>query len=84
MDKGSTTTTTTTQASQPFPFNKHSDGPSDARQRPHRCNAHLEDFLEGLSTWPMDVAGPFKVFLQCLRSKPGQEPPRYIYDPTGK
>ena len=52
-------------------FNKHSTGSSDSRAQPHRCNAHLEDVLEGLSTWPMDVSKPFGVFLQCIKSQPG-------------
>ncbi|KAI7860530.1 hypothetical protein BDC45DRAFT_454957 [Circinella umbellata] len=58
-------------------FNKHSTGSSDSQAQPHRCNAHLEDVLEGLSTWPMDVAKPFGVFWQCIKSQPGQEPLRY-------
>ncbi|KAI8341639.1 hypothetical protein BC941DRAFT_414062 [Chlamydoabsidia padenii] len=59
-----------------FPFNHHSNTPSRAPQS-HRCNEHLEDVLKGLSTWPMDVAAPFHVFLSCLKSKPGEEPPLY-------
>ncbi|KAI9253401.1 hypothetical protein BDA99DRAFT_519672 [Phascolomyces articulosus] len=58
-------------------FNKHSTGPSDAAPQPHRCNGHLEDVLEGVSSWPMDVAKPFSLFLQCIKSQPGQEPVRY-------
>ncbi|CDH52947.1 predicted protein [Lichtheimia corymbifera JMRC:FSU:9682] len=60
-----------------FPLNKHSSGPSNRGAKPHRCNGHLEDLLEGLSTWPLNVSKPFSVFLECMRSKPGQEPPRY-------
>ncbi|KAI9495007.1 hypothetical protein BDB00DRAFT_815458 [Zychaea mexicana] len=54
-------------------FNKHSNGPSDTPQQPHRCNGHLEDVLVGLSSWPMDVSKPFGVFLQCLKSQPGNK-----------
>ncbi|ORX49139.1 hypothetical protein DM01DRAFT_1409603 [Hesseltinella vesiculosa] len=63
-----------------FPLNKHSNAPSQAPHS-HRCNDHLEDVLKGLSKWPMDVAGPFQVFLQCLKSTPGEEPPRYSLAP---
>ncbi|KAI8148340.1 hypothetical protein BJV82DRAFT_663719 [Fennellomyces sp. T-0311] len=58
-------------------FNKHSEGPNNAGPQPHRCNGHLEDVLVGLSSWPMDVAKPFGVFWQCIKSQPGQEPVRY-------
>lgn len=54
-----------------FTLNKHSEAPSTKPEQ-HRCNAHLEDLLEGLSKWPMDVSKPFSVFLQCLRSQPGK------------
>lgn len=54
-----------------FQFNKHSNAPSTAPQQ-HRCNGHLEDVLEGVSQWPMDVSKPFGIFLNCLRSKPGK------------
>jgi hypothetical protein len=53
-----------------FPFNKHSETPNSKPQQ-HRCNAHLEDVLEGLSQWPLDVSKPFSVFLSCLKSQPG-------------
>ncbi|KAI8890536.1 hypothetical protein K501DRAFT_206536 [Backusella circina FSU 941] len=59
-----------------FPLNKHSDKPTQ-KPKQHRCNAHLEDVLEGVSQWPMDVSKPFGIFLECLKSKPGQEPERY-------
>ncbi|KAI8991051.1 hypothetical protein BDF20DRAFT_842384 [Mycotypha africana] len=59
-----------------FEFNKHSNT-SKRKPQQHRCNGHLEDVLEGLTQWPLDVAKPFGLFLTCLRSQPGQEPPRY-------
>ncbi|KAI7908273.1 uncharacterized protein BX663DRAFT_493630 [Cokeromyces recurvatus] len=59
-----------------FIFNKHSDA-SNKTPKQHRCNSHLEDVLEGLSQWPLNVSEPFSLFLACLRSQPGQEPPRY-------
>ncbi|OBZ86580.1 hypothetical protein A0J61_05374 [Choanephora cucurbitarum] len=57
-----------------FVFNKQSNHP-DTKPHQHRCNAHLEDFLEGILAF--DLVKPFGVFLDCLRSQPGQEPPRY-------
>ncbi|KAI8978937.1 hypothetical protein BDB01DRAFT_798640 [Pilobolus umbonatus] len=59
-----------------FVLNRHSNSPSRKKEE-HRCNQHLEDVLEGVSQWPMDVSKPFSIFLQCLRSQPGQEPARY-------
>ncbi|KAI9470616.1 MAG: hypothetical protein EXX96DRAFT_585072 [Benjaminiella poitrasii] len=57
-------------------FNRHSDAPNKPPKQ-HRCNGHLEDVLEGLSQWPLDVTKPFSLFLACLKSQPGQEPLRY-------
>lgn len=54
-----------------FTFNKHSDKKPSAEPVQHRCNGHLEDVLEGISQWPMDVAKPFSLFLSCLKSQPG-------------
>lgn len=54
-----------------FAFNKHSNAPSTPPKQ-HRCNGHLEDLLEGISQWPMDVSKPFSNFLACLRSQPGK------------
>ncbi|RCI04321.1 hypothetical protein CU098_012944 [Rhizopus stolonifer] len=59
-----------------FSLNKHSEA-NHAKPEQHRCNAHLEDVLEGVTKWPLDVAKPFGVFLECLRSQPGNEPDRY-------
>jgi hypothetical protein len=53
-----------------FPFNKHSEA-TNTKPKQHRCNGHLEDVLEGVSQWPMDVSKPFNVFLSCLKSQPG-------------
>lgn len=52
-------------------FNRHSNTPS-AKPKSHRCNEHLEDVLNGISTWPMDFSKPFGVFWKCLRSQPGK------------
>ncbi|KAJ2957431.1 hypothetical protein NQZ79_g6835 [Umbelopsis isabellina] len=57
-------------------FNRHSNTPS-AKPKAHRCNEHLEDVLNGISSWPMDFSKPFGVFWKCLRSQPGQEPTLY-------
>lgn len=65
------------QSKDTFVFNRHSDKKVDPKPRQHRCNGHLEDFLDGISQWPMDVSKPFGVFLDCLKSQPGQEPARY-------
>lgn len=54
-----------------FVLNKRSEAPSSKPQQ-HRCNGHLEDLLEGLTKWPMDVSKPFNVFLECLKSQPGK------------
>ncbi|KAI8059464.1 hypothetical protein BC940DRAFT_313738 [Gongronella butleri] len=62
-----------------FQLNRHSNAPSQAPHA-HRCNNHLEDVLKGLSSWPLDVSQPFHRFLDCLKSQPGNEPPRY--DPS--
>lgn len=62
-----------------FPLNTQSTGPADTKARPHRCNDHLEDLLQGLMSWPMDVAKPFAVYWECLKSQPGiREQGRYI------
>ncbi|KAI9353945.1 hypothetical protein BD770DRAFT_347644 [Pilaira anomala] len=65
------------ERSDSFVFNKHSETNPNGKQTQHRCNPYLEDVLEGLSQWPMDVAKPFSIFLSCLKSQPGQEPTRY-------
>eukprot|EP00298_Acanthocystis_sp_HF-20_P005616 c15724_g1_i1.p1 GENE.c15724_g1_i1~~c15724_g1_i1.p1 ORF type:complete len:103 (+),score=37.40 c15724_g1_i1:329-637(+) len=44
--------------------------------KPHRCNDHLQDFLDGFFEWPFNVGKPGAVYLSCLRSNAGQEPPR--------
>lgn len=62
-----------------FPLNTQSTGPADTKARPHRCNDHLEDLLQGLMSWPMDVAKPFAVYWECLKSQPGiREQGRYM------
>ncbi len=48
--------------------------------KPHRCNPHLDDVLEGLFqedlTWRQWRA-TVGVFASCMRSRKGQEPPRF-------
>jgi hypothetical protein len=56
-----------------FVFNRHSDKKVHARPQQHRCNGHLEDVLTGISQWPLDVSKPFGVFLDCLKSQPGND-----------
>ncbi|TPX67089.1 hypothetical protein SpCBS45565_g03992 [Spizellomyces sp. 'palustris'] len=54
-----------------------------SQPRPHRCNDHLEDFIVALTTWPMqDVPSTFNIFWQCMRSEPGNEPPRDYKTPV--
>ncbi|KAJ2230898.1 hypothetical protein H4R99_002392 [Coemansia sp. RSA 1722] len=43
--------------------------------RPHRCDKHLQDFLDGI--FYGDFWGPAKVYFRCLGSKQGEEPDRY-------
>ncbi|KAI9018662.1 hypothetical protein CLU79DRAFT_759772 [Phycomyces nitens] len=69
--------TATGESSSDYSFNKHSTAPN-TESKPHRCNGHLEDVLTGVSKLPMDFAKPFSAFLSCLKSTPGQEPPRYV------
>ncbi|RKP10064.1 hypothetical protein THASP1DRAFT_22170 [Thamnocephalis sphaerospora] len=38
---------------------------------PHRCNAHLEDFLAAVQAWPPQGLAHFRVWSRCMRSKPG-------------
>jgi hypothetical protein len=61
------------QPADKFTFNKHSDKNPSAKPIPHRCNGHLEDVLNGMSQWPMDVSKPFSLFLSCLKSQPGKK-----------
>jgi hypothetical protein len=67
------------ESSSSFPLNKHSDKPTQ-KPKQHRCNAHLEDVLEGLSQWPMNVSKPFGAFLDCLKSKPGKKDEYHHHD----
>lgn len=49
----------------------------DKRQpKAHRCNDRVEDVVQAAFEGNpfKTVPGPFKVFWQCMRSKPGEEP----------
>ncbi|KAI8322309.1 hypothetical protein GQ54DRAFT_150957 [Martensiomyces pterosporus] len=43
--------------------------------KPHRCDKHLQDFLDGLFLG--EVWAPAKTYFKCLGSKQGEEPERY-------
>ena len=43
----------------------------EARRKPHRCNGHLEDFIVGTTTWPIDLVEPFSRFWNCMLSAKG-------------
>lgn len=60
------------QSKESFVFNRHSDKVENPKTHEHRCNGHLEDVLEGMSQWPLDVSKPFGLFLDCMKSKPGK------------
>ncbi|KAJ2724240.1 hypothetical protein GGI07_002110 [Coemansia sp. Benny D115] len=44
--------------------------------RPHRCDKHLQDMLDGL--FFAEFMPPARVYFKCMRSKPGEEPERYV------
>ena len=48
--------------------------------KPHRCNAHLEDAIDGLMggqlTWK-EWRQTMGIFFTCVRSEEGKEPPRF-------
>ncbi|XP_019174054.1 PREDICTED: uncharacterized protein LOC109169631 isoform X1 [Ipomoea nil] len=49
---------------------------SDTRQpKPHRCNDRAEDVIQACFEGNpfKTVPGPFKLFWQCMRSKPGYD-----------
>ncbi|CAN6173296.1 unnamed protein product, partial [Urochloa humidicola] len=49
----------------------------DTRQpKAHRCNDRAEDVVQAVFEGNpfKTVPGPFKLFYQCMRSKPGEEP----------
>ncbi|KAJ2612894.1 hypothetical protein H4S08_002484 [Coemansia sp. RSA 1365] len=51
------------------------EGQPQPHLRPHRCDSHLQDFLDGIflgEAWESA-----KVYFTCLKSKQGQEPERY-------
>ncbi|KAJ1954577.1 hypothetical protein DL89DRAFT_123403 [Linderina pennispora] len=43
--------------------------------KPHRCDKHLQDFLDGLFLY--EAWEPCKIYFKCLGSKMGEEPERY-------
>ncbi|KAJ2882415.1 hypothetical protein GGI21_002391 [Coemansia aciculifera] len=43
--------------------------------RPHRCDKHLQDFLDGIFLG--EIWQPARVYFSCLRSNQGEEPERY-------
>ncbi|KAI9224998.1 hypothetical protein BC828DRAFT_401772 [Blastocladiella britannica] len=44
----------------------------------HRCSKHLDDLLEAVQTWPLEVRGPWRAFWACQGTKPSEPmPPRY-------
>ncbi|EPS60082.1 hypothetical protein M569_14723, partial [Genlisea aurea] len=47
----------------------------------HRCNDRVEDVIYALFEGNpfKTVPGPFKLFWQCMRSKPGEEPTEPFY-----
>ncbi|PSS14422.1 Autophagy-related protein [Actinidia chinensis var. chinensis] len=49
--------------------------------KPHRCNDRVEDVIQACFEGNpfKTVPGPFKLFWQCMRSKPGEEPTEPFY-----
>ncbi|KAI8805347.1 hypothetical protein BJ742DRAFT_775282 [Cladochytrium replicatum] len=45
------------------------------KMRPHRCNAHLEDFFDSVVSMDRVWEG-FSLFVKCMGSQKGQEPSR--------
>ncbi|KAJ3115575.1 hypothetical protein HDU96_000399 [Phlyctochytrium bullatum] len=66
----------------PVPAPNRSFERAQAKIKPHRCNGHMEDFLIGITSLPLDVVRPFGLFLKCMWSNPGEEPPRLMKEPT--
>ncbi|KAH7842928.1 hypothetical protein Vadar_010799 [Vaccinium darrowii] len=48
---------------------------------PHRCNDRVEDVIQACFEGNpfKTVPGPFKLFWQCMRSRPGEEPTEPFY-----
>lgn len=44
------------------------------KRKPHRCALHLDDLLTSMANFGFRV--PFKIYMRCIVSKPGSEPPR--------
>ncbi|KAL8230218.1 hypothetical protein R6Q59_000032 [Mikania micrantha] len=54
----------------------------DTRQpKAHRCNDRVEDVVQACFEGNpfKTVPGPFKLFWQCMQSKPGEEPTEPFY-----
>ncbi|KNE59508.1 hypothetical protein AMAG_03779 [Allomyces macrogynus ATCC 38327] len=51
----------------------------DITPQPHRCHAHLDDFIAALQTWPLEVRGPWSALWKChFADKNEPVPPRYV------
>ncbi|CAJ1956334.1 unnamed protein product [Sphenostylis stenocarpa] len=51
-------------------------GDNHPEPKAHRCNDRVEDVIQACFEGNpfKTVPGPFKLFWQCMRSKPGEEP----------
>ncbi|KAG4385975.1 hypothetical protein AAZX31_12G183700 [Glycine max] len=51
-------------------------GENHPEPKAHRCNDRVEDVIQACFEGNpfKTVPGPFKLFWQCMRSKPGEEP----------
>ncbi|KAH7426038.1 hypothetical protein KP509_11G082300 [Ceratopteris richardii] len=49
--------------------------------KPHRCNDRLEDFVQALfeDNFRKNVPATWKLFWQCYKSNPGEEPTEPFY-----
>ncbi|KAJ2394185.1 hypothetical protein GGI05_002149 [Coemansia sp. RSA 2603] len=50
--------------------------------RPHRCDKHLQDFIDGI--FAGEFWQPAKIYFRCLGSKQGDEPERYKFNTEKK
>ncbi|XP_047323220.1 uncharacterized protein LOC124926930 [Impatiens glandulifera] len=86
MSSGSNTSSSS--STRPVPRRESPWGTPEGREpKAHRCNDRAEDVIQACFEGNpfKTVPGPFKLFYQCMRSKPGEEPiePFYYleYDP---
>ncbi|CAL5336896.1 unnamed protein product [Camellia sinensis] len=80
MSSGSSTSSST----RPVPRRESPWGTpeGDYRQpKAHRCNDRAEDVIQACFEGNpfRTIPGPFKLFWQCMRSKPGEEPTEPFY-----